>query len=98
MIGPHFSEPASLALQAAVCLGCGSLIGALYFRALHWSVRLFVAGNAPLVATMLQLGRLAFIAGALAVIVGCFGAVPLLAATFGILIARTAALDMGEQA
>lgn len=98
MIGPYLSEPASLALQAGVWLGCGALIGALYFRALHWSVRLCVAGSAPLVPMTLQLGRLAFIAGALAVIVGGFGAVPLLAATLGILVARTAALGMGERA
>ena len=98
MTEPYLSESPSLALQAGVWLSCGTLIGALYFRTLQWSVRLFVAGSAPLLPMILQLGRLAFITGALVLIVGHFGAVPLLAATLGILVARTTALCMGERA
>jgi F1F0 ATPase subunit 2 len=88
---------ASLALQAGVWLSCGALIGALYFLALHWNARLFAFGRTPLAAMALQLGRLAVLAGALTIIVSRFGALPLLLATAGILVARTAALRIGEQ-
>ena len=98
MTEPYLSESASLVLQAGVWLSCGALIGALHLLSLQWSVRLFVAGGAPLVPMILQLGRLAFIAGALVLIVGHFGAVALVAATLGILIARTIAIHTGERA
>ena len=98
MIAPYLNESSSFALQAGVWLSCGALIGALYFRTLQWSVRLFVGGGALLPPMILQLGRLSFLAGALVVIVGRFGAIPLLAATLGILFARTAALCMRERA
>lgn len=98
MTAPYLNESSSFALQAGIWLSCGALIGAFYFRTLQWSVRLFVDGDAILPSMILQLGRLTFLAGALAVIVERFGAIPLLAATLGILIARTAALCMGERA
>jgi F1F0 ATPase subunit 2 len=93
----HLNEPASLVLHAGVWLGCGILIGALHFGTLQWSVRRFVAGGAPLLLMTLQLGRLAFLAVALAV-VGRFGASAMLVAATGILAARTAALRTGESA
>ena len=94
----HFSDSALLALLAALWLSGGALIGALHFLVLRWNVRLFVAGGTPILTLTLQLGRLALLAGALAVVVSRFGAFPLLMATGGILVARTAALHMGEHA
>jgi N-ATPase, AtpR subunit len=88
----HLNESASLALQAAVWLSCGALIGTLHFATLQRCVGLFVAGGAPLLLLTLQLGRLAFLAAALAGIAGRFGAFPLLVTAAGILVARTAAL------
>ncbi len=48
-------------------------------------------------ATALQLGRLALLAGLLALIVNAFGALPLLLTTAGIFGARVAAVQWGEQ-
>ncbi len=98
MIDLHPDEPASLALQAGLWLCCGAVIGLLQLRTLQWCVKLFVAGRAPLLPMVLQLGRLAVLGGALAVIVSRFGAVALLMAAVGILVMRTAALGMGERA
>jgi F1F0 ATPase subunit 2 len=97
MMAPYFSGPALLALQAAAWLGCGLLIGMLYFLTLQWSIQLVVTGRAPLLAMTLQLGRFALVAGTLALIVSRFGALPLLVAATGILAARTAAIRMGAQ-
>lgn len=98
MIEPAMNEAASLALQAGAWLCCGVLLGALHFGSLKWTVKLFVAGGAPLRLMTLQLGRLAFVAVALAAIVGRFGAFPMLMASGGMLVARTAAQRMGEGA
>ncbi len=92
----YLSQARPLALRASLWLGCGALIGASHFLTLQTSVRLFVTGGSPLLAMALQVGRLVLLAGALAVIVG-FGALPLLLATAGILIGRTAALRLGGQ-
>jgi F1F0 ATPase subunit 2 len=93
----YLSGLPSLTLQAGVWLSCGALIGTLHLLTLRWNVKLFIAGGAPLLAMALQLGRLAILTGVLAVIVSRFGALSLLVATAGILIARTAALRVGEQ-
>jgi F1F0 ATPase subunit 2 len=74
----------------------GALIGTFHFLTLRWNVRM-LAGDRPLpLALATQLVRLALVAGALAVIAGYFGALPLLAAAAGILTARSAILRFGE--
>jgi N-ATPase, AtpR subunit len=92
------AEGQLLALSAGGWLSCGVLIGALYFGALRWSVSLFIAGGGPLWPMMIQLARLVFVAGALATVVAGFGAIPLLMASIGILVALIGTLTMGARA
>ena len=56
----HLTQHAWLALQAGTWLGAGALIGALYFLALHWNVRMLALGRAPLLTMALVLGRFVF--------------------------------------
>ena len=97
MIDSHLGDDALLAMQAGAWLGCGALIGACHFSMLRWSVRLLAMGRAPVLTLSLQLARFAVLAGALAVVVSRFGALPLLLATAGIVATRFAAIRMGEQ-
>jgi F1F0 ATPase subunit 2 len=93
----HLTEYALFALRAGAWLGGGALIGAFYFLTLRWSVSTLVLGRAWLLATALQFGRFALLAGILVVIASRLGALPLVLATAGILAARTAAVRWGEQ-
>jgi F1F0 ATPase subunit 2 len=74
---------------AAGWLAAGAAIGAVHFMSLRWNVRMLAAGRSLLPAVAVQLARFAFIGAALAAIAIYFGALPLLAATAGILAART---------
>ena len=91
------AEPGTLAwaIQIAFCLAAGIAIGALHFLSLRWSVRLFIEGRAAR-SLAIQGLRLAVLGGALAAVAVWFGALPLLAATAGLLLARTAVLRLGE--
>ena len=84
-------------LGASVGFVIGALIGAFHFRTLRWNVQMFAVGGSLLLASMSQLVRFAFIACLLAAIATQFGALPLLAATAGILAARSAVLHLGAQ-
>ena len=86
------AQPGWLALLAAAWVAGGVLIGAPYFLTLRWNVRMLVLGHRRLLPVALQLARVVFLAGLLAVIAVRCGAWPLLLATGGILAARTAAL------
>ena len=88
MTGFSSTVPTLFALQAAWLCG-GALIGAVYFVTLHWSDTLLALGRTPLVAAAIQVCRFAFLASLLAVIAARGGALPLIAATAGILAART---------
>jgi hypothetical protein len=84
------------ALTSAVLLGSASaafglVFGLAYFAALRRTADLFSAGKGYLVPAALTLGRFA---GAVAVfgLAAWLGALPLLAALLGFLLARTAAL------
>jgi F1F0 ATPase subunit 2 len=92
MITLHFAahDLISPLIEAGVWLVFGALIGAIYFLTLRWSVRLLTLGRSPLLALVVQLGRFGAMAAMLAAVTMRFGAVPLLAATIGILVARTA--------
>ncbi len=89
-------DPGSLAwtLQLAAWLAAGSMLGGAHFLSLRWSVRLFLAGRAAW-SLALQGLRLALLAGAFAAVAVWFGALPLLAVTGGLLLARTAVLRLG---
>jgi N-ATPase, AtpR subunit len=75
--------------SAWAAAGFGFGVG--YFAALRWSVGLYRGGGARLVPVALTLGR---IAGAIFFfgLAGRFGALPLLAALLGFLLARSLAL------
>jgi F1F0 ATPase subunit 2 len=69
-----------------VCLAGGFAAGLLHFHLLHWNTRLFMTGGGPR-AIAVQMLRLLALAG---VLVGAalLGAMPLLAAAAGVMIAR----------
>jgi hypothetical protein len=93
----HVAEQALLALRVGAWLSSGALIGVFYFLTLRWSVKMLTAHKPLLPAMALQLGRLALLAGLLAIIVNAFGALPLLLTTAGIIAARVAVVQWGEQ-
>ncbi|MFZ3581736.1 ATP synthase subunit I [Loktanella sp. DJP18] len=76
-----------LALTLLACLGGGTVIGYVYFRALHETARLIVAQGHPLIGLALTFGRLGLLCAGfyLAVLAG---AVPLLAALVGVMTAK----------
>jgi F1F0 ATPase subunit 2 len=80
-----------LLAQAATWLAAGVVLGGLYFVSLRSSVGMLASGR-PLPAIGLQLVRFAVLAVVLAFVSRWFGALPLLLATLGLLVARTAVL------
>ncbi|MCF8534392.1 MAG: ATP synthase subunit I [Reyranella sp.] len=85
----------SLLLAGGAWLAAGAAIGALYFLALRWNVRFFATGRSVVLAVALQFARFAAMAGLLTIVALEFGALPLLAATAGVLMARTMFLRWG---
>jgi len=83
------SLPAHDLAYAAGWIVAGTIIGALHFLSLRWNLRMLAGGRSLMPAIAVQLGRFAAIAAVLAVVARSFGALPLLAATLGILLART---------
>ena len=65
----------------------GFVLGILYFRGLWWNARLFGRGGHLPVSVALMIGRFALIGGLLT-LASLEGALPLLAMTLGVLIAR----------
>jgi F1F0 ATPase subunit 2 len=92
-------EALTLLLESGAWLTAGGLLGAFHFLSLRRSARMLATASAPAAALALHLIRFAVTAGALSVIAR-HGAVPLLAATLGVLAARTvvlqAVLGVGE--
>ena len=82
---------------AAGWFAAGAVIGGLFFLTLRWNVRMLAAGRALLPVMAVQFGRLAAIGVVLAVIAIYFGALALLAATAGMLVARTLVVRLGGQ-
>jgi len=95
----HLTEHSLIlfALSTGAWLAVGTLLGAFHFLTLRWNVRTFVVGQSLPVAFVIQLFRFAVIAGGLVIISKQFGALPLLVATAGILVARTAIVRFGVQ-
>ena len=86
---------ATLALASGMALA-GIAFGLAYFTALRSSVDLYCAGGSRLGLTALMVGRI----GAAALLLGlpvALGALPLLAAFVGFLIARVMALRMARR-
>jgi F1F0 ATPase subunit 2 len=69
----------------------GALLGAGYFAALRLNVERYLSGRSPGPAVALHLGRL-LLAGVGFVLIAQAGAVPLLGALLGFLLARAMAL------
>jgi len=82
---------------AGAWLAFGALIGAFHFLTLRSNVRMLVAGRSLPLVLATQLGRLALVGGALAVIAGHFGAPALVVAAAGILVARMAVIRLAER-
>ncbi len=84
-------------LGASAWLAVGALIGAFHFMTLRWNVQMFAVGGSLLLASLGQLVRFALVAGLLAVVASQFGALPLLAATAGIMAARSTVIRLGAR-
>jgi F1F0 ATPase subunit 2 len=97
MMKLYLAEPDLIlhGVDAGAWLIVGALIGALHFMTLRWSVRMLALDRPLTLVLAIALLRLAVIAGALGVVAGRFGALPLIAATAGILAARTAVFRFG---
>lgn len=76
---------------AALCAGL--LLGAVHYWSLWWNVKAWAAGGAWLRVIAVQVARLALVAGVF-VTVARLGALPLLLATLGVVVARLAAVRL----
>lgn len=85
----------SLIARVAVSLVAGAVLGAGFFSLLGVNVRLYGSRRWPL-AMVLHLARWAFLAAAL-VVAARVGALPLLAAALGILVARAGLLRRARE-
>lgn len=83
-------------LRISASLLTGALVGAFHFLSLKWNVRMLADGRV-LLPIGFQLFQFAVLGSTLAVIVRSFGPMPLLAATTGLLMARTAVIRRGAQ-
>lgn len=77
----------AMALILILHLAVGFGLGLLYFRGVWWNARLFASGGRMTTAVALGLGRFILLGGLLA-LAALEGALPLLAMTLGVLIAR----------
>ena len=95
----YLAEPDLIlhSVGAGAWLMVGALIGAFHFLTLRWNVRMLAPGRPLPLVLAIALVRLAIIAGALGVVAGRFGALPLIVATAGIVAARTAVIKLGQQ-
>lgn len=80
----------ALAFAAATAAG-GLVLGLGYFMALQWTADLYGSGRSRIAAGLLTIGRIAAIVLFL-VLAARFGALPLLTAFLGFLVARGIAL------
>ncbi len=81
----------AMSLSLGAHLAAGIALGALYFRAVWWSARLFAQGGRAATLVVLIAGRFAALGGLLA-LASLEGALPLLIMALGVLIARFAVL------
>lgn len=88
----------SLLLAGVGWLVLGALIGTLHMLTLGWNVRLFASGGPLARALVLQALRLGLVAAIMAAVAIHEGALPLLLAAVGILLARTVAVRRSTRA
>jgi F1F0 ATPase subunit 2 len=88
-------ELGSVIVGIAACIG-GIALGLAYFTAMRWSTDAFVKGDDWRQALLLTLARLAG-AGIVFVIIAQAGAVALLSAFVGFLVARALALSSARE-
>jgi F1F0 ATPase subunit 2 len=81
---PAWAIPLSLAAH----LAAGIVLGILYFCSLWWNVRRFTGGGRATTIIALMIGRFALLGGLL-MLASLEGALPLLMAALGVLIARS---------
>ena len=81
----------AMTLSLGAHLAAGIALGALYFRVVWRSARLFAEGGRAATVIVLTAGRFAVLGGLLA-LASLEGALPLLMMALGVLIARSAAL------
>jgi F1F0 ATPase subunit 2 len=81
---PAWAIPLSLAAH----LAAGIVLGVLYFCSLWWNVCRFTGGGRATTTIALMIGRFALLGGLL-MLASLEGALPLLMAAFGVLIARS---------
>jgi hypothetical protein len=86
-------EALALLLQGGAWLTAGGLLGAFHFLSLRGSARMLATSSALSAALTLHLVRFAITAGAL-IVIARYGALPLLAATLGLVAVRTAVLQV----
>jgi F1F0 ATPase subunit 2 len=84
-----------LVLKTSAWLAIGGLIGTCHFVTLRWNAHMLATGSSLPAAVAVQLIRLAITAGMLTIITRQYGALPLLAATLGLLASRLAVLRPG---
>lgn len=84
-------------LLAMALGGAGFAVGLAYFAALKWTVRLYGSPDGSFAAAALTIGRLVGVA-ILLVLAAKLGAVALLAAFLGFLVARSVALHRARRA
>jgi F1F0 ATPase subunit 2 len=84
-----------LVLKTSAWLAIGGLIGTCHYVTLRWSAHMLVTGSSLPAAMAVQLVRLAIIACMLTIIIRQYGALPLLAATLGVLASRMAVFRLG---
>jgi len=92
-LAPH--DLAARVAEAGLWLGVGAQIGALHFSTLRWNAAALIADRPIPLVFGVQIVRLAATGALLAIIARSSGAPALLAASFGILIARRAVLRRG---
>jgi len=84
-----------LVLKTTAWLPIGGLIGTSHYVTLRWNAHMLATGSSMAAAIAVQLFRLAIIAGVLTIVTRQYGALPLLAATLGLLASRMAVLRLG---
>jgi hypothetical protein len=87
------NETIALLLESGAWLAMGGLIGTFHFLTLRRSARMLAMGSSLSAGLVLHLIRFPITASAL-IVIARYGALPLLAATLGILAARTAVLRL----
>jgi N-ATPase, AtpR subunit len=96
-----FDLPAHDLIRTALSLGAwlcaGALIGTIHFATLRWNTLVFADGRSILLPIGIQFARFVATGAMLFGIARFFGALPLLDATVGILVARTIAVRRERQ-